>query len=87
MGKILTEKVIKQISDNNDLISAIANVLDVSLLSMPMILLRKSRRLTEGPVLKVIADFLKCDMDDLLIDDSKVEAEQHTKNTAKKVVP
>jgi hypothetical protein len=87
MSKNLKDEVIEAIKDNNQLYADVADKLNVSVFSMPKILKGKSSRLTEFAVLKVVADFLKCDMDDLLIDDSKVEAEEHTKNTSKKVVP
>jgi hypothetical protein len=48
---------------------------------------RKARRLTEGPVLKVIADFLHCEMDDLLIDEPKVETSEDSKINTKKALP
>lgn len=75
MAKILNNEAIEAVACNNQLMADVANALDVSLLSMSMILQRKSRRLTEFPVLKLIADFLHCEMDALLIDDAKVEAE------------
>jgi hypothetical protein len=76
MAKILNDEAIQALSDtkNNQLISDVADALNVSIYSMPMIVQRKSRRLTEFAPLKVLADFLHVEMDELLIDTTKVES-------------
>ena len=74
MATVLKDEVIEAIKNDNQLALDVANALDIAWSSMRGTLDRKSRRLTEGPVLKVIADFLHCEMDELLIDTAKVEA-------------
>lgn len=74
MPKILKPEVYGKIENDNNVLADIANALNVSVATVPRMLERKSRRLTEFAVLKVIADFLHVPMDELLIDDVKVES-------------
>jgi hypothetical protein len=86
MAKILKDEAYEAIRSNNQLASDVANALDIAWSAMEGMLRRKSRRLMEVPALKLIADFLHVEMDDLLIDEPKVEAEEDSKITSKKVV-
>jgi hypothetical protein len=70
--KVLKDDVFEKIENENVLLGNLANVLNISITSIPNMLTRKSRRFTEFPAIKLIADFLHCEMDDLLIDDAKV---------------
>lgn len=87
MAKILKQEAYEAISNSNQLMADVADALGIAWSAMQGTLNRKSRRLTEGPVLKVIADFLHCEMDDLLIDDAKVIERNTSKITSKNVVP
>jgi hypothetical protein len=87
MAKILNDEAIEAIKNNNQLATDVADALGIAWSAMPMTLQRKARRLTEGPVLKVIADFLHCEMDDLLIDEPKVETSEDSKINTKKALP
>jgi DNA-binding Xre family transcriptional regulator len=87
MAKILNDEAIEAIKNNNQLATDVADALGIAWSAMPMTLQRKSRRLTEFAVLKVIADFLHCEMDDLLIDEPKVETSEDSKINTKKALP
>lgn len=71
--KVLKDEVFEKIENENVLLANLANVLNISISSIPNMLTRKSRRFTEFPALKLIADFLHVEMSDLLIDDAKIE--------------
>lgn len=85
--KVLKEDVYGKIESENHLLANLANAMNVSISSLPNMITRKSRRFTEYPALKLIADFLHCQMDDLLVDDTKVEAETASEITPKNMVP
>ncbi len=72
--KVLIDKAYTTIAGNNRLMADLATVLDVSLLSMPMMLQRKSKRFIELPALTLIANEMNCKPEELLIDMTKVEA-------------
>lgn len=69
--KVLKDEVFEKIENENVLLANLANVLNISISSIPNMLTRKSRRFTEFPALKLIADFLHVEMSDLLIDETK----------------
>jgi hypothetical protein len=85
--QFLKDEIIETVDNNNVLKALVADALKVDVVSMGKVLLRKSRRLTEFAVLKVIADFLQCDMKDLLIDEPKVETSEDSKINTKKALP
>jgi hypothetical protein len=85
--QFLKDEIIETVDNNNVLKALVADALKVDVVSMGKVLERKSRRLTEFAVLKVIADFLHCEMDDLLIDEPKVETSEDSKINTKKALP
>lgn len=73
--KILTDSAIEAMRSDNTLLAEVANALNISILTIPGMLQKKSRRFVEQPALKLIAKALNCSMDELLIDeDTKVTA-------------
>lgn len=74
MAKVLKDEVFLQIREDNDLLKDLADVLNISVLSIPGMLQRKSRRFTEYQPLLLIAKFLNKNPEELLIEDAKVES-------------
>jgi hypothetical protein len=69
--KVLKNEAYDFIAGNNRLMADLATVLSVNLLSMPMMLQRKSKRFMELSAISLIAEEMKCEPQDLLIDDIK----------------
>lgn len=74
MAKVLSQEGKNAIIQNANLFADVCNALEVLPTTLPSMLQRNSRRLTELPALGLIADFLKVGIESLLEEHNDVIA-------------
>jgi hypothetical protein len=83
MAKYRAE-VLKKVKDDADLFAAVAKELGIKPVSLPQLIDRNSPSLYQYSVVKIIADFEKCDSEDLFEEDTvgadtEVKTDTHSK--------
>ena len=63
---ILKDEIVRELETSNQLQAHVADALKIKVAAVDRYVERRSRRLTEFAVLKVIADFLHVEVNDLL---------------------